>query len=587
MQTVLVAQHGSSMTLFSNSVSASALDASERLASGTVDALGSVYTKPEVCRFMLDLIGYKDEADLVGRSILEPSVGGGAFLFEIVTRLLASFRGVHGDPTKNANCLLSCIRAVEIHTPTFKSTGEQLARFLVDEGFSKADALRLRSEWLINADFLLWAEAASFDFAVGNPPYIRQENIEEALLLEYRERFSTIYDRADIYIPFFEKVLKGLAPQGVMSFICTDRWVRNRYGGPLRKLITSQYHLEFYIDLFDTEPFNQQVATYPSIVVVRSSAPDQTTICERESVDLSQLPQLARRLRNGPDCEEEPRIAFKASLTSSDEPWPIESQEMHRVLRRLERDFQPIESVGCKVGIGVATGADSVFIRESHELPIEESRKLPLVKTTDIKEGTVNWQGLVLANPFDEQGSLVDLEEFPKLKKYFEEHEARLRRRACAKRRTNGWYKTIDKIHYSLRFTPKLLIPDIKGRSHVVFEEGKFYPHHNLYFITSTSWNLWALKAVLTSPLGEFFVASYSTKMRGGYIRYQAQFLRKICLPQWSAVPPSEKRLLISAGKSGDQARIWPLVSRLFDLNDEESQVITERMSGVSKPSQL
>ena len=37
---------------------------------------------------------------------------------------------------------------------------------------------------------------------------------------------------------------------------------------------------------------------------------------------------------------------------------------------------------------------------------------------------------------------------------------------------------------------PKLLVPDIAGSNEVVFEPGKFYPHHNLYFITSDEWDM-------------------------------------------------------------------------------------------------
>jgi hypothetical protein len=51
------------------------------------------------------------------------------------------------------------------------------------------------------------------------------------------------------------------------------------------------------------------------------------------------------------------------------------------------------------------------------------------------------------------------------------------------------------------------------------------YPHHNLYWVLSDEWDLRALQAVLLSAVTRFFVASYSTKMRGGFLRQCGRFL--------------------------------------------------------------
>ena len=76
------------------------------------------------------------------------------------------------------------------------------------------------------------------------------------------------------------------------------------------------------------------------------------------------------------------------------------------------------------------------------------------------------------------------------------------------------------------------MIPDIKGDASIVYEEGKLYPHHNLYFITSDEWDVHALQAVMRSGIARLFVSLYCTRMRGGYLRFQAQYLRKIRIPQ-------------------------------------------------------
>ena len=142
--------------------------------------------------------------------------------------------------------------------------------------------------------------------------------------------------------------------------------------------------------------------------------------------------------------------------------------------------------------------------------------------------------------------------------------------RHVAKKSPARWYRTIDRIYPELAKQEKLLIPDIKGDAHIVYEPGKFYPHHNLYYITANEWDLRALQAVLMSGIARLFVSIYSTKMRGGYLRFQAQYLRRIRAPYWKDVPADLRRQLREAALSGDTAKAGEAVYRLYDLNKEE-----------------
>jgi hypothetical protein len=108
----------------------------------------------------------------------------------------------------------------------------------------------------------------------------------------------------------------------------------------------------------------------------------------------------------------------------------------------------------------------------------------------------------------------------------------------------------------------------------VVYEEGKFYPHHNLYYITSDEWDLKALQAVLRSGIAKLFVSLYSTQMRGGYLRFQAQYLRRIRLPRWKDVPVAISKALIKAAHKGDIEECNQSTFNLYRLTPEEQSVI-------------
>ena len=189
-----------------------------------------------------------------------------------------------------------CITAVELHQTSYDKTCELVRQALRDHGLDARDTKALCQRWLRQGDFLLMPLEQSFTHAIGNPPYVRQELIPDVLMTEYRRRFSTIYDRADIYVPFIERSLSLLAPGGQLGFICADRWMKNRYGGPLRRLIAEKFHLRYFVDMVDTNAFHSDVIAYPAIVVISREKQKATRIAFRPAINASELQGLSRAM---------------------------------------------------------------------------------------------------------------------------------------------------------------------------------------------------------------------------------------------------------------------------------------------------
>ncbi len=548
--------------------------ATEELATqGGLDARGAIFTRLEVVDFILDLAGYTEDQPLHKRRLLEPSFGGGDFLLPIVGRLLTAWRAATGAGSA-LDDLGDAIRGVELHHASFHLTHAAVVALLQRECLSESTAMELANRWLSQGDFLLAPLEGQFDFVVGNPPYVRQELIPPALLAEYRSRYQTMYDRADIYIPFIERSLSVLAKGGSLGFICADRWMKNRYGGPLRSLVSTQFHLKIYVDMTDTPAFHSEVSAYPAITIISRESPGATRIAHRPAIDRATLTALAHALRKTPLPKEAGPVRELARVTNGTEPWLLESFDQMALIRRLEQAFPTLEEAGCKVGIGVATGADKAFIGEFDALDVEPDRKVELVTTRDIKSGEVQWHGQGVINPFSDGPGLVNLQDYPRLRSYLEARREVIAGRHCAQKTPANWYRTIDRITPALAKTPKLLIPDIKGEANIVFEEGKLYPHHNLYYITSDAWDLRALQAVLLSAITHLFVATYSTKMRGGFLRFQAQYLRRIRIPQWRDVPEALREELAQAAIGRDLEACNSAVFKLYQLSHEERSAL-------------
>ncbi|KAF0164577.1 MAG: hypothetical protein FD157_2184, partial [Rhodocyclaceae bacterium] len=520
-------------------------------------------------QFVAAFCGGLFSVSLSKNRLLEPSFGGGDFLLPVVSRLLRAWR-VEKNKKSALDDLGEAIRAVELHRETFKSTHAAVIALLKQEGLTEKTALALADRWLTQGDFLLAPLNGQFDFVVGNPPYVRQEMIPAPLLAEYRGRYQTMYDRADLYIPFIERSLSALSKGGSLGFICADRWMKNRYGGPLRSLVAEQFHLKIYVDMVDTPAFHSDVIAYPAITIISRETPGATRIAHRPVIDRATLTKLAEALRANPLPKNAGSVRELARVTNGAEPWLLESSDQMALIRRLEQQFPTLEEAGCMVGIGVATGADKAFINAFDTLDVEPDRKLRLVTTRDILSGEVKWQGQGVINPFAEAGGLVDLRDYPRLRRYLEARQEIIAGRHCAQKSPTNWYRTIDRITPALAKKPKLLIPDIKGEAHIVFEDGNLYPHHNLYYVTSETWDLRALQAVMLSAVTRLFVATYSTKMRGGFLRFQAQYLRRLRLPQWQSVPESLRVELIDAATKRDMRACNRAAFELYGLNHEE-----------------
>ena len=164
----------------------------------------------------------------------------------------------------------------------------------------------------------------------------------------------------------------------------------------------------------------------------------------------------------------------------------------------------------------------------------------------------------------------MSLAEYTKLRAHFELHEEVVRKRHVSKKNPAGWYRTIDRIYPSLVETPKLLIPDIKGHAHIVYEKGNFYPHHNLYYIVSDEWDLRALQAVLLSGIARIFVETYSTRMHGDCLRFQAQYLRRIRVPRWNTISEDLRQELCLAANNDDSTARDEVVAKLYGLSKTE-----------------
>lgn len=496
---------------------------------------GEVFTKKNVVLYILDEVNYNSSEDLRNVKILEPASGNGAFAVEIIKRLYKSSLLYEFS---FIDALESNVRLVEKEISSYILLGNELNN-LVKSFNIKYNFLN--SQVLINSDYLLHSFKSNFNCIVGNPPYIRHELIPNNLKNIYKTNFKTFKYRADLYILFFERSLELLEKNGILSFICSNRWLYNQYGQLLRNEISQYYNLKKLLNIENSSPFDESVIAYPCITTIENK------------------PNLGKTLyfeSNSKDIDFD-YIPFREVESPIDYSWQnlfLEYNLNHQALVGiLEQNFE--------IGIGVATGADKVFIIKEKD-KIEESRLLPILTSKDLSNNGITWKKQFVINPY-ENGELCDLELYPKLKKHLNSNKKILLKRHTAIKSPEKWYKTIDKIKPDLLKKPKLLLPDITGIKKLLIDTGNFYPHHNLYYIVGE--NVSSLKILACILMSDFIreqLSQIGIRMNGGFPRFQSQVLKKIRIPNIKLIETTDKLDLISAYDNLDFEKINEIINK-------------------------
>ncbi len=482
---------------------------------------GEVFTKLNVVKYILNEVGYLSAKNLKNVRILEPASGQGAFAIEIINRLAESSLNFGFDFIAALN---QNVQLVEIDKTSFNSLKKNIFNTILNYGFSIG---KVSQTIFSNSNYLQFQTHSEFDCIVGNPPYIRHEIIDSKLKAIYKTEFSTFKYRADLYIPFYEKSLKLLSKKGKLTFICSNRWLFNQYGKPLREMIAKQYHLSKVINIEKANAFDEEVIAYPCITTITNDRGSFTNYYESQEKEININ-----------------SIDFVKVATPKDSAW----QNLFLDYDINHNHLFGIKEQNFEIGIGVATGADKIFIKKDSELNgIEKSRLMPLIKSKSLTGNKIDWDNSYVLNPF-EKNAICDLNKFPHFKEYLNTHKDILLKRHIAKKNPKYWYKTIDKIKSDLQNKYKLLLPDLSGSKFLFIDEGEFYPHHNVYYITHESLNeLKILACVLMSDFIKDQLSQIGIRMNGGLPRFQSQTLKKLRIPLLVELNVSDRKTLINS----------------------------------------
>ena len=212
-----------------------------------------------------------------------------------------------------------------------------------------------------------------FDAVIGNPPYIRQEELGDAKAFLKKGFPKTYAGTADLYIMFVEHGLRILRPNGQFVYIIPNKWMRAGYGASLRKWLKT-LAIEQIADFGDLPVF-EEATTYPSILSVKK----MPAVGHFQAVQIDTL-QFTDGLANYIQTN-----GFEIKNDSlRDEGWQLTNAVVQQLLAKLRATGKPLgDYVNNKIYRGVLTGLNEAFVIDAatkDALIAEDPRSAEVIK---------------------------------------------------------------------------------------------------------------------------------------------------------------------------------------------------------------
>lgn len=504
---------------------------------------GAFFTPDYIIDFIINEIQPKEND-----KNLDPSCGCGAFLVGLTDYYKRKFNKPINKVVKE-NIYGSDILAYNVHRTKLLLTiyALQYGEHLNESDFNLYHQDSIRSGW-----------NQQFDNVVGNPPYVKFQDLSDENRRFLSQHYSTVEGGTfNLYFAFFELGYKLLKPTGKLGYITPNNYFTSLSGESLRRLFQQQKCVTSIIDLNHKKVFDAQ--TYTAITFLNKQ--------QNEAITYDRIKE---------DYTPE---GFLASVNGSPNYYENLNVKKWRLLKTEEQNnIKIIETIGTPIGklydisVGIATLKDNVFFVEGTRkingyfmkstergtFEIEEEAVKPVYKISDFKtqeEAERNLRKIIF--PYQiKNGIATSIPEnefkskFPKCYKYLLSEKEILLARDKGKvkyepffvwGRTQGLTKTGKKIlNPTFSQHPRFLL---------INDENSYFTNgYGLYFreqITNGFFselinplskveNIDVVQKILNSVIMDYYISKTSVSIEGGYPCYQKNFIEKFSIPDFS-----------------------------------------------------
>jgi len=479
---------------------------------------------------------------------LDPSCGCGAFLIGLTEYYKKTFSKTIKSIVKE-NIYGSDILAYNIHRAKLLLTiyALQHNEILEESDFNLFNQDSLKVDWKF-----------SFDTVVGNPPYVKFQDLSDENRKYLAKKWTTVDGGTfNLYFAFFELGYKLLKPNGRLGYITPNNYFTSLAGEAMRKFFQQKKCVTRIIDFTHKKVFDAQ--TYTALTFLNKQENEAITF---DRITDDDTPQNFLLIANGSPNYLKDLNEKKWRLLKTDE----------------QVNIKTIETIGTPINrlfdicVGIATLKDEVFfidgsnekngcfvkITDNGTFEIENEITKPVYKISNFKtQEEVKQNKRRIICPYTINGNVatpIPEEEFkkrfPKCYVYLLSEKESLLARDKGKvkfepfyvwGRTQGLTKTGKKIlNPTFSQVPRFLL--------AIEEEAYFTNGYGTYFRERENGsslfgnminpiakveNIDVVQKVFNSIVMHYYISKTSVSIEGGYPCYQKNFIEKFTVPEF------------------------------------------------------
>ena len=437
-------------------------------------------------------------------------------------------------------------------------------------------------------DFMFGTDA--FDVIIGNPPYVQLQKMKNQRVAYESLGYQSYNKTGDLYELFYERGLELLSKYGVLNYITSNKWMRNRYGKELREYLSRNAEVISLIDLGAGRFSSATVDT--NIVLLAKGRLDKVFQAVKYADD--SLADIAAYV-----AERATTIPFKFvdGNTASDVgkkvpdggPWVILTDIERDIKAKMEEVGTPLKQLDVRIYRGVLTGLNDAFIIDKakrDELIAADPKSAeiihPVLRGRDIKRYHYEFADqymIATHNGYKYDDTVfprVDVEKYPAVKEWLSSFEPKLSERADQ----GDTPYNLRKCAYMGDFSqPKIVWGNLCLRAQYAMVKDDAIVCAPSPFIATDDW---FLLGVLNSKAADWYVHQVGVTRSGGYMEYKPVFVEQIPIPQ--NVPEKERTRIASlaqAIQSGQreevpeyEEQINDIVCDLYGINNREIRIL-------------
>ncbi len=366
-----------------------------------------------------------------------------------------------------------------------------------------------------------------FDVVIGNPPYVKVQNLTHNQIDWFKKNKQVAYKRIDISIMFFELAKNLLKKNGLLSFITSNQFLVTEYGRKARVFILNNFKINKILDFGDLPVFDDAL-TYVSIFTFENNLKGDFLYKKIISIDEAKQNNFSKFIS----------IDVKKL---NDKNWILTDDKNISLLNKLERN--PKLEAYAKSSYGIVSGNDGVFIITEQEVKdsfIERECLLPLIRSNNCYRYDFSDFNYYIIYPYYYQNGntvLIPIDEvqnnYPNTYKYLLERKIILEKRKDSRttfENTPNWYSLTRFGQLENFKKEKIVCPGEQNHTKFGLDiNNAGYSGARVFGITieDSTISLKFLLTLLNSKLIEFYFHSTFPLKQGGYYSFSSTFLNK------------------------------------------------------------